>query len=111
MKKRRIPPDCPSDSLTPRSETAAERAIVLVVDQLTAAERELEALRGDICCFCLCSSLQHARYSAAYRRHKKNGVLIRWEHVFDGNKGNALACLAGASREREYQAKRAGVWG
>lgn len=70
-------------------------------------ETELEALRGDICDFCFSSAkLEGSRYSAAYRKHKKNGKLIRWEHVFDGNKANGIACLAGASREREYQAKK-----
>ena len=84
-------------------------------EPLTAAQ-ELESARVDLCQFCLAATKpahdgQPSRYSAAYRKHKKNGVLIRWEHVFDGNKSNALACLAGGSREREYQAKRAGVWG
>jgi hypothetical protein len=87
----------------------------LAPTQPLTAEEELEAVRRDLCQFCLAST-QPAhdspvpRYSAAYRKHRKNGVLIRWEHVFDGNKDNALRCLAGASREREYQAKHAGVW-
>lgn len=83
-------------------------------EPLTAA-RELEAARLELCQFCFAAAKpahdgKPSRYSAAYRKHRKNGVLIRWEHVFDGRKDNTMACLAGASREREYQAKHAGVW-
>lgn len=84
------------------------------IEPLTA-EQELEATRCDLCSFCLAATKPAhdspvSRYSAAYRKHRKNGVLVRWEHVFDGDKNNSIACVAGASREREYQAKYAGVW-
>jgi len=64
----------------------------------------LIAVRRDLCQFCRYAVRPVSRYSVAYRKHKRNGV-------FAGNKDNSIACIAGESREREYQAKHAGVWG
>lgn len=69
-------------------------------------ETELEAVRQDLCEFCF-FAIANCHYSHATRKARKNGKLIRWEHVFDGDKSNAIACLAGASREREFQEKNA----
>ena len=64
---------------------------------------ELETTRRELCTFCANSA---GRWSPAERKARKNGRLIRWQHLFDGEKDNAALCEAWKSREREFQREK-----
>lgn len=66
---------------------------------------ELEACRRDLCSFCV---NQAGRWGPAERKARKNGKLIRWQHLFDGDKDNTARCAAAGSREREFQLRKKG---